>query len=1020
MDRLNINSTTRAATVEFIFDESGVSPIYSDGFLNLSHATLVIDGSSYTGGPATFDLFVSPNVASVSSNVTVTGFGVEGIDYTLTQDTVTNVVQISVTDYPGARATIAALGGLTTAPAVYEDDGDGDNPLGGTPATLSAGDLKTIYYDALDYEGNPTRVYAWIGIPAGASAGSPVPAVVLAHGGGGTAFLEWVQKWNDRGYAAIAMGLEGQTDDTSLPTMNTGWTIHGMPGPVRVGIYGDTGLPLEDQWMYHAVADVVLANSLMRSIPVIDATKIGLHGVSWGGVITSTAIGIDDRFAFAIPTYGCGHLFDVPNQYGTALGNNSFYKYVWDPMLRMDQATMPVLWFSWPQENNFSLDSQAYTYHAAINSTRMVSLVPGMGHGHPPTWNRPESYDYADAIVNSGSPWCVQDSISESGSSVQAVFSSSKALNSASLIYTTGTGYTGDLTWTEIAVNSFVESPAGTWTVDAALPPGTTGWLINVKATATPGYVDTNLIVSSDYREVIDVSTSPSVEIDHPLGQTQSVGNLGVSFTAPTNVEIVDVQFTAESHPGSFSFGEALPYVLWDAVPATSFLPIQFDNSVAGLTDLQTATATLTLVWEDQLDGTTDQLQVPVTVTARAPATVIYSVTAPWSSQSVYSFDGVIINSGAVVTFDTEDTAATLTVQDGALQMTLGNTLFVNDSLGIQSAGAINLTSGMLAPNVDAVQLDGDLTINGGTFQQSVIGIDADFTGSGTLSMVSGSFALTGGAAADLSTFGMLTEISGGSFEVVGQTQIASTGVFKVIGDSASINMDRIFGGSSGTFSFVLGPGGVSPVNIQYYANLQSMSLTVDGLSYEGGPGTHTLVDSTNLNGLVPAGNITVTGFAGQGLDASVEQDPTDGKDWVRLLLTLNDFGVWADGFGLSGADAFAIGNPDHDTLNNTMEYALGGDPTSGTDGNALPYLLPASGGAPGEFEFFYMRRLDAASRGLTYTVLRSTSLESGSWSTAGATETGSTPINGNFEEVTVSIAPADAVFVRLQVDLSE
>ena len=45
-------------------------------------------------------------------------------------------------------------------------------------------------------------------------------------------------------------------------------------------------------------------------------------GISWGGVITSTVIGIDDRFAFAIPTYGCGDLAEVPNQYGKSLGNH--------------------------------------------------------------------------------------------------------------------------------------------------------------------------------------------------------------------------------------------------------------------------------------------------------------------------------------------------------------------------------------------------------------------------------------------------------------------------------------------------------------------------------------------------------------------------------------------------------------------------------------------------------------------------------------------------------------------------
>ena len=72
--------------------------------------------------------------------------------------------------------------------------------------------------------------------------------------------------------------------------------------------------------MYHAVADTVLANSLLRSLPGVDADKVGIMGISWGGVITSTVIGIDDRFAFAIPTYGCGDLSEAPNQYGKSLG----------------------------------------------------------------------------------------------------------------------------------------------------------------------------------------------------------------------------------------------------------------------------------------------------------------------------------------------------------------------------------------------------------------------------------------------------------------------------------------------------------------------------------------------------------------------------------------------------------------------------------------------------------------------------------------------------------------------------
>src|SRR3954471_13565879 len=64
--------------------------------------------------------------------------------------------------------------------------------------------LEAIFYEGPLYEGRPTRVFAYIGIPQHAP-GEKVPAMVLVHGGGGTAFPEWVKLWTARGYAAIAM-----------------------------------------------------------------------------------------------------------------------------------------------------------------------------------------------------------------------------------------------------------------------------------------------------------------------------------------------------------------------------------------------------------------------------------------------------------------------------------------------------------------------------------------------------------------------------------------------------------------------------------------------------------------------------------------------------------------------------------------------------------------------------------------------------------------------------------------------
>ena len=95
--------------------------------------------------------------------------------------------------YSTELAAVAALGDLTNAPTLRADD------TSATIAGVSPGEMKAVYFDGLSYTGAPTRVYAYVGIPFGAGVGSPVPGVVLVHGGGGTAFQDWVTEWTNRG-----------------------------------------------------------------------------------------------------------------------------------------------------------------------------------------------------------------------------------------------------------------------------------------------------------------------------------------------------------------------------------------------------------------------------------------------------------------------------------------------------------------------------------------------------------------------------------------------------------------------------------------------------------------------------------------------------------------------------------------------------------------------------------------------------------------------------------------------------
>jgi dienelactone hydrolase len=368
-------------------------------------------------------------------------------------------------DSAAMRDQVLALGQLTAPPAVYAADGPAD------------GNLKPLYLDGLRFRGKPTRFFAWYGTPRRRGESARWPAVVLVHGGGGTAFKEWVAKWNAQGFAAISLAVEGQTDERMADGRT--WKRHAWAGPARDGIYGDAAAPLADQWMYHAVADAVLANSWLRSLPEVDGHHVGLMGISWGGIVASTVAGIDPRFDFVIPTYGCGTLSRADNQYGQALKENRVFLEVWEPTLRLPRATMPMLWLTWLRDAHFPLDVQQASYRAAAGP-RLVAVLPEMGHSHSAGWNPPDSYVFAKSIVEGKSPWArLKEQLVEDGVAA-AEFESQRTIQSAVLVYTADPGYTGRRHWQVTPAKLVAEGTR--IRVSAPLPRGTRAFFFNLDA----------------------------------------------------------------------------------------------------------------------------------------------------------------------------------------------------------------------------------------------------------------------------------------------------------------------------------------------------------------------------------------------------------------------------------------------------------------------------------------------------------------------------------------------------------
>ncbi len=275
-------------------------------------------------------------------------------------------------------------------------------PPATTPAPgFEADGVEAVFYEGLPWRGKPTRVFAWIGIPE-TRPGEQVPAMVLVHGGGGTAFESWVRLWVDRGYAAIAMDTCGHTGREGKRAR------HAHGGPDGWGGFDQIDEPLEDQWPYHAVADVILAHSLIRAVPEVDASRIGLTGISWGGYLTCVAAAVDDRFRFAAPVYGCGFIGRAAVWDGifADMGPEkaALWRELWDPSQFLDNVTMPMLWVTGTNDRFFPMDALQDSYRL-VQGPHTLCIRLRMIHGHGgPGEKPPEIHALADHLLKGGPP----------------------------------------------------------------------------------------------------------------------------------------------------------------------------------------------------------------------------------------------------------------------------------------------------------------------------------------------------------------------------------------------------------------------------------------------------------------------------------------------------------------------------------------------------------------------------------------------------------------------------------------
>ena len=304
--------------------------------------------------------------------------------------------------------------------------------------------VRSLHYVGEPYRGRPTRVFAYYAAPKIAT--KKLPGMVLVHGGGGKAFREWAELWAKRGYAAIAMDLAGKGPDGKR-------LGDGGPDQTDVQKFADIAGGPKAAWTYHAVANVIRAHSLLRSLPDVDADRTGITGISWGGYLTCIAAGLDERFKVAVPVYGCGFLHENSAWLGVLAKMPPADRKRWietfDPSRYLPGCRMPMLFVNGTNDFAYPLDSYQKSYRR-VRGPRTLCVTVGMKHSHVHGWAPKEIGLFVDSVLRGGKSLARLAGDTRKGKEVVVRFEAAIPVKSAVLHYTTDTGAWQDRKWQSV------------------------------------------------------------------------------------------------------------------------------------------------------------------------------------------------------------------------------------------------------------------------------------------------------------------------------------------------------------------------------------------------------------------------------------------------------------------------------------------------------------------------------------------------------------------------------------------
>lgn len=421
--------------------------------------------------------------------------------------------------------------------------------------------VKAIFFDGPTWQGKPTRVFAYYGLP-NVPSGQKVPAMVLVHGGGGTAFADWVRMWNKKGYAAIALDTTGSINADGKGKRER----DPQGGPDGWGSFGQmahasTPVADDDLWTHQAVAQVILAHSLIRSLPGVDPDRTGITGISWGGYLTCITASVDERFKIAIPIYGCGYLYESPG-FSALLQKFAAIRQRWidtcDPSIYLPDAKVPFHWITGTNDVHFAMDTFV-TSQKRLQAAQAVTVLLNMPHSQQAGMAPAEIYACADAkLRNNQSALIACKEVRHEGDSVIARFQTGVSCASAQLLFTTSTNPTWhDRPWQTSDATVYADQHE----VKAKLPANVSACFINL--ITADGLVTSTPMIALRKSQPLAPPSASGVEDFENLSVGDGVSDCQLS--AGTSIRITDTVASGGKHALAF----------YDAKSNMSWLPMR-------------------------------------------------------------------------------------------------------------------------------------------------------------------------------------------------------------------------------------------------------------------------------------------------------------------------------------------------------------------------------------------------------------------------------------------------------------